>query len=339
MAESNNRTTLIAGIFVLCGVVLLGGLIMEYGPLQHWMRKPYSVHAVFSDAQGLIKGAPVRLRGSPIGKVSTAPELASGLKGVQVSLDIYPEFKIPRNSQLKITTVGLMGDCAVDVVPPPPDKLTGEFIEKGETLDGVGSTDLTAVATKVTDEATEVMKDIRTSLAELNKTISRINEGVLSDANFKHMSDSLASLNRIIEKFETTVLTAENVAAVRDSLAALKTTMQNASASSANVRTAAEKIDKAMDQIGPGMKGFAGATAALHDASNALEALLKEARSGRGLLYALLNDSYLRDNLQRLVANLRQRGILFYKDKEPPAAVAPAPVPAKRSPASSSRKR
>ena len=35
MAESSNRTQLVAGIFVLCGLVLLGGLVMEFGPLQH----------------------------------------------------------------------------------------------------------------------------------------------------------------------------------------------------------------------------------------------------------------------------------------------------------------
>ncbi len=332
MAESNKRTQFIAGIFVLCGVVLLCGLILEYGPLRHWLRKPYTINAIFSDAQNLIKGAPVRRAGTPIGRVATAPELVEGFKGVKVSLEIYPEFKIPKKSQMKISTVGLMGDCAVDVVPPPPDQITGDFIAPGETLDGVGATDLTAVATKITDEATEVMKDIRSNLAELNKTISRLNAGVLSDANFKHMSDSLASLNRIIEKFETSVLTEENVASVRESLASLRTTMQNASATSVTARNAVEKIDRAMDNIGPGMKGFAGATSALRSASDALEALLKEARSGRGVLYALLNDSILRDNLQRLIANLRQRGLLFYKDKEPPAPkpqVPVAPVPVK----------
>jgi phospholipid/cholesterol/gamma-HCH transport system substrate-binding protein len=330
MAESNQRNLLIAGIFVLCGLLLLGFLIMEYGPLQHWVRRPYKIKAVFSDAQNLIKGAPVRRAGTPIGKVASTPELIEGLKGVQVELDIYPEFKIPKNSQLKISSVGLMGDSAVDVVPPPPDKMTGEFIAAGETVDGLGSTDLTAVATKMTDEASEVMKDIRSGLAELNKTIARLNAGLLSDANVKNVSASLASLNRSIEKFENTVLSEENVASVHDSITMAKTTMQNVSTASVNARSAIEKFNKAMDHLGPGMKGFAGAADTLHDATNALEALLKEARSGRGLLYALLNDSLLRDNLQRLVANLRQRGILFYKDKEPPA---PAPVPQQPPPA------
>lgn len=330
MAESSNRTQIVAGIFVLCGIVLLGGLIMEFGPLQHRLRKPYTIHAVFSDAQNLIKGAPVRRAGAAIGKVASAPVLVEGLKGVKVSLEIYPEFQIPQNSQLRVTSIGLMGDCAIDVMPP--EKLTGAFIAEGETMNGEGGADLTAAAKSITDEALIVMKDIRTGLSELNKTISRINTGVLSEENIKRLSDSLASLNASLEKIETKVLSEENTTAVRDSLALLKTTLQNASSASAKADSGLAKFDKAVEQLGPGLKGFAETTAALRDASDALEALLKEARSGKGVLYALLNNTELRDNLVRLVANLRQRGLLFYKDKDKePAVPQPANRPAPKS--------
>jgi len=167
MAEHPHRTQIVAGIFVLCGIVLLGGLVLEFGPLRHWLRKPYTIHAVFSDAQNIIKGSPVRRAGSQIGKVASSPKLMDGLKGVSISLDIYPEFQIPEGSQLRITSIGLMGDAAVDVIPPPPDKATDGFIKEGATMQGTSTADLTATATKVTDEATEVMKDIRAGIAQL----------------------------------------------------------------------------------------------------------------------------------------------------------------------------
>jgi phospholipid/cholesterol/gamma-HCH transport system substrate-binding protein len=330
MAESNQRTQLLAGIFVLCGLVLLGGLVMEFGPLQHRLRRPYAIHAVFSDAQNLIKGSPVRRAGAAIGRVATSPQLVDGLRGVKVSLEIYQEFKIPRGSQLKITTIGLMGDCAVDVLPPPPDKLTGDFIAPGETLDGVGGMDFTTVAEQMTDEATELMKDIRNGLSELNKTIARLNSEVLSDVNVKHVSESLTRLNSSLETIDTHFLTDENAASVRDSLALLKQTLEKALSASASADSAFAKMDKAMDHLGPGLKGFAGATDALRDASDVLEALLKEARAGRGLLYTLFNNTELRDNLERLIANMRRYGPVFYKDKAPPAAPAARPAPAIR---------
>ncbi len=332
MAENPKRTQLIAGIFVLCGLVLLGGLILEFGPLKHWLRRPYTIYAVFSDGQNLIKGSPVRRAGSQIGKVSSSPQLLTDLKGVRVSLDIYPEFEIPAGSSLEIVTIGLMGDCAVNLVPPPPGQDTGEIVKEGATLQGSGSNDLTTAAAKVSDEAVVVMKDIRSGIAKLNETIERIQTGLLSEENLRHISESLAKINESLEKFDNRVLSEENVIAVRDSLALLKTTMQNAHSAAGKADSALTKADsalakadKAMDHLGPGLKGFSGATASLDDAANALEALLKEARSGRGVLYALLNDRVLADNLERLIENLRRHGVLFYKDKAPSSLPPPAP--------------
>jgi phospholipid/cholesterol/gamma-HCH transport system substrate-binding protein len=340
MAEKPHRTQIVAGIFVLCGIVLLGGLILEFGPLRHWLRKPYTIHAVFTDAQNLIKGSPVRRAGSQIGRVSSSPELMEDLKGVKISLDIYPEFKIPQGSQLRITSIGLMGDAAVDVVPPPEGEAPGGVVEEGATLKGTSASDLNSVATKVTDEATEVMKDIRAGIAQLNKTIERIQTGVLSDDNLKNVSASLKQLNDSLEKFDRTVLSEENTMALRDSLVLLKTTLQNSSSASAKADSALAKIDKAVDQLGPGLKGFAGATTSFDNAADALEALLKEARSGRGVLYTLFNNVELRDNIERLITNLRQHGPVFYKDRAPTRLVpAPPPAPSGRNPKPSGRNR
>ena len=330
MADNPQRTQLIAGIFVLCGIILLGGLVLEFGPLRHWMRKPYTIHANFADAQNIIKGSPVRRAGSQIGKVSSSPKLVDGLKGVMLSLEIYPEFQIPEGSSLRISSIGLMGDCAVDVIPPPPEKITGASVAAGTTLEGTTTSDLTAAAGKISDEALIVMKDIRSGISELNKTIARINTGVLSEENLKNVSGSLRQLNASLEKFDSTVLSPENTTALRDSLALLKTTMQNASSATAKADSALAKIDKAVDQLGPGLRGFSGATASLDSAADALEALLKEARSGRGVLHSLLNDRELRDNIERLVNNLRRHGLLFYKDKTPSSLTPPAPSPAPR---------
>jgi phospholipid/cholesterol/gamma-HCH transport system substrate-binding protein len=334
MAESSKRTQVTAGIFVFCGLAMLGGLILKFGPLQHLMRKPYQVYAEFSDAQNLIEGAPVRRAGKSIGKVASPPKLMDGLKGVQVTLDIYPEYKIPAGSKLKITTLGFLGDSAVDVVLP--EQMTSEVVAAGAVMTGDTSPDLTSAATRVSDEAVVVLKDIRTSLAEINKTIGKINNGLLSDTNLKNIENSIAALQHTLDRVDKEVMTEENVAAIRDSLAILKQTMQTGSSAMAKADSALAKVDKAVDQLGPGLKGFAEATAALKSTGTVLESLLREIRSGRGILHAVINDPLLRDNMERLVANLRRHGLLWYKDKAP-SALPPEPVPP--PPASTKRKR
>jgi hypothetical protein len=47
MTDNSSRTTLIAGLFVLTGMILLGTLIFEFGTLRHQLRKPYKLYANF----------------------------------------------------------------------------------------------------------------------------------------------------------------------------------------------------------------------------------------------------------------------------------------------------
>lgn len=333
MNENSNRTTLIAGLFVLGGLVLLGALIFNFGTLKHRLREPYMLYANFLDAQNLIKGAPVKRAGATIGQVSTSPKLVDGLKGVQVTLEIYPEFQIPVGSPMKINSVGLMGDSMIDVGQPPPELLTGEYLKPGTTINGLGSPDLTTTANRITDEIMVVMRDLRTGLSDLSKTVNRLNEGVLSEDNLNNFSGGLRELRESIHKVDYDVLGDANINAVKDALADFQAAMDKVNAAAgkadgvlAKADSAMTKVDKAMDNLGPALKGTEGAAINLKQAAVALEGLLKDARTGDGLMNALLNDEVLRKDFISLVANLKQRGILFYKDKEKPENQSPAPA-------------
>lgn len=315
MNDHPSRTTFIAGLFVLCGLCLLGGLIFQFGTLRHRMRQPYQIYANFMDAQNLIKGAPVKRAGATIGQVTTSPKLVDGLKGVQVTLEIYPEFQIPTASPLRINSVGLMGDSVIDVGQPPADALTGEFIHPGDTILGSGSPDLTTTANRITDEIMVVMRDLRTGLSDLNKTVLKLNEGVLSDENLNNFAASLRALKESINKVDNEVLSDANTNALKESIAKFRTAMDNVEAASAKANSAIAKFDKGMDGFSPAMKGAEGATISLKEAASSLKALLGDARGGDGLLHALLNDKALREDVLALVSNLRRGGLLFYKDK------------------------
>lgn len=336
MTEQSNRTTLIAGLFVLCGLCLLGVLIFQFGSIRHELRKPYRIFVNFMDAQNLIKGAPVKRAGATIGQVVTSPVLVDGLKGVQVALEIYPEFRIPTASPLRINSVGLMGDSVIDVGQPPPDALTGEFIHPGDTVTGSGSPDLTATANRITDEIMVVMRDLRTGLSDLNKTVNRLNDGVLSDENLNNVAASLRALKEAIDKVDHEVLSEANTNALKESITKFRSAMDNVDAATAKANSAIAKFDKGMDEFGPTIKSAKGTTVTLNDAAASLKALVNDARNGDGLLHALLHDHELRDDVLALVTNLRQRGILFYKDKagtRAPTGDAPAAQPAPARPA------
>ena len=82
------------------------------------------------------------------------------------------------------------------------------------------------------------------------------------------------------------------------------------------------------------MKSTESATVSLKKAATALEELLKEARTGDGLLHAMLNDPVFKKDITTLAANLRARGILWYKDKEGKEKDAAPPAPRPKPPGS-----
>lgn len=321
--EKSKRATLIAGVFVLLGMVLFGSLVFQFGSLRHRLRKPYALYVNFLDAQNLIKGAPVKRAGATIGQVVTSPELVDGLKGVQVKLEIYPEFQIPLGSPLRITSVGVVGDTLLDVGQVPPDKLTGEYIKPDTVIEGTGTPDLMATANKLTDEIMVVLRDLRNGLGDLNVTVGKLNNGVLSEDNLNNFASGLKELRESINKLDNGLMSDANVAAVSDALADFRKAMSKVNEASGRVDgvlnkadSAVGKVDKAMNDLSPALKGTQSAAVNLKQAATALEGLLSDARTGDGLMNALLNDDSLRKDFVSLVTNLKQRGILFYKDKE-----------------------
>lgn len=326
MNDNQNRIRLVAGVFVLCGLVFLAGLVLEFGSLRHKLRKPYRVSVTFMDAQNLIKGAPVVRAGAVIGQVATSPELVEGMAGVKVDLEIYPEYKIPKNSPLRVTPVGLMGDSKIDVgMPPEP---TGEFLRPGDTVAGESSMDLQSTANRITDEVMVVIGDLRNSMAELNVTVRKLNDGVLSDENLKNLADALKSMSAAVAKVDQEVLSDENTRSLKESIAKLRETLETVNLASQRAHSSMEKIDKAMDSLGPSLKGVQAAGNSLENASKALRGLLTDAREGDGLMNALLHDRELRENFTALVSNLRRKGLIFYRDK-------PGEEESRRSPESS----
>ncbi|HEX4084762.1 MAG TPA: hypothetical protein VHY22_07625, partial [Chthoniobacteraceae bacterium] len=86
-------------------------------------------------------------------------------------------------------------------------------------------------------------------------------------------------------------------------------------------------IDSARATLGTVNAAAGDVRTAIDHANGALDAahaLINKAQTGPGIIATLLNDRQISNNLRALVANLREHGILFYKNK-PASSPAPAP--------------
>ena len=328
MGESKAKTELWVGVFVFIGLALLGGLIVQFGRFSERMRGKYQLTVVFQDAAGLIKGSEIRMGGARIGKVAEQPELNSETK-VQVVMSIDDAIKVPENSQIQIASATLLGDKMIVITPPEPGQRTDRYLQEGSVLQGGGPSGLDAIqnnAEAVSRDARRLMQeaeatflkldsavdDIRTATAGLNTTLTKINTSILSEDNLKHVDGVLANLDtasadwaKASAKLDPTVTDA------REAIQAIKKAAESADATLANA-------DARIDQIEPALRDVPKAVASLSRAADKAGQALDRVESGEGLLGTLAYDREVSTDAKAFIRNLKQQGILRYRDKETP---------------------
>jgi hypothetical protein len=141
-------------------------------------------------------------------------------------------------------------------------------------------------------------------------------------------------LKSALKKMDENVLSAENTASVRDTLTSLRAASETLEGQVKKLDPLLAKGEAAMTTFGETADSFKQTGAAFTKAAEKAGKVFGEASDGAGLLPALLNDPILRDDTKALVANLRSRGFLFYKNppSEKPASTAPLAAPRRPSP-------
>jgi ABC-type transporter Mla subunit MlaD len=319
MGESSRKTELWVGLFVFIGLVLLGGLTIQFGRFGDRLRGKYQFMVVFDDASGLIKGSEVRMGGARIGKVAEPPELNSEVK-VQVLLNIDDAIRIPENSLIQIASATLLGDKMVVLTPPPPAESTGRYIEPGSVLRGGGPSGLDAIqnnAESISRDARKLMEDagvtfqkvdaavddIRAVTGRLVTTLDKVNDSILSEQNLRSIDASVANFEK------ATAGLAPVVDDAREAIAAIEKAAEGA-------RQTLARADEGIADLKPALEEVPRAVASISRAADKAGDALDRVQNGDGLLGTLAYDREVSDDAKVFIRNLRQQGILRYRDQE-----------------------
>lgn len=108
------KTEIVAGAFVVLGLVVLGYLSISIGGLRLTPRDDYRVRARFSNVGALKPRAPVKVAGVTIGQVESI-RLADYYG--EAELAIARKVSLPRDTIASIATAGLLGDAYVSLSP------------------------------------------------------------------------------------------------------------------------------------------------------------------------------------------------------------------------------
>lgn len=299
MARSEKGLELKVGLFVFVGLAMVGALVVQFGRVGEGFKHYYALTIEFPDASGLLKGSDVLLAGAKIGHVAGGPRLAKNGHGVEVPVRIFDYVKIPTGSRFTVGASGLLGDRFVTVTMPPGEPTS--YFSPNAKIAGTRETGLD----DLTKQGSELVGDLRTTVQNINTTVTRLNEQAFSSTNMDNLKATMEHLNEATTSFAETSKKLDSV-------------VDKADATMASAKSAADNVQVAVLDA---RKMFAAVTS-----------VMSEATHGKGLLPTLLTNQELANDLHALVSNLRAHGVLFYRDstakapaaREQPAHKAPA---------------
>jgi len=142
------------GLIVILGlVVFTGGSLWLRG---RTIRKP-DVQVIFADIGNLKEGAPVRVSGAPVGRVSEIEFIGVGRVRVGLTLDVavHPS----RAAKASITGIGMLGDAVITFDPGQ-----GPPLQPGDTVRGTMAAGLFDKGAELADQASETLTSLRAML-------------------------------------------------------------------------------------------------------------------------------------------------------------------------------
>lgn len=319
MSAPKKRTELLVGLFIFIGLLVLGGLILQFGRFERLRAETYPLSVLYEDASGIIRGSEVRMGGARIGRVSEQPELTDDLR-VRVDLEINDRIGIPEGSRFQIASATLLGDKLVVITPPAVEQRTGLNIPPDSVIIGGGVTGLDAIqhnAEALIEEVIRILAnaegtlgkvdgalgDIQIASAELGRAVAKVNQSILGDENLANLDTTLANIASASESWrDVSDDLRPTLAEARIAIRSIEAAAAGADATMADLRPAIERVPEAVDSI----------SSVADKAGTALDRL----QNGDGLL-GLLEDEGTAGDARDFIRNLRQHGVLRYRDTEP----------------------
>ncbi len=252
--DSKGSNYLRVGIFVALGLLVTSVLIFVIGEERNMFQRHAQLHTSFTNTGGLRVGSPVRMGGITVGAV-TAVRFGTAQNDARLYVDFELTqealLRVRRNSVAEIGSKGLLGDKALDISIGDPAQAA---VTNGGTIEG-----------KNEDAIADAMRNAGAILSRANTVLDNVIAATRPLAN-PQLSADLVALAHDLRLIGDQVATGDGTVGrmLRDPQMAndIRATIQSA-------RGAVGSVERATGQV---------------------EALARDARTGRGLVHALVYD-------------------------------------------------
>ena len=303
------KTAVITGIFILLGIVILVVTVFTLGGQHETFVKKRSLRAVFDDINGLQKGNNIWFSGVKIGTVNTIKLVGNGIVDVSLNVDKESMPFIRKDSKVKISTDGLIGNKIVVIyggsASAPPMEENGLL----------GTEKITST------------EDMIATLQANNKNLLAITD------NFKKISKNIADgtgtigtlINdkTLVESMQSAVATLQSaVDDIKSTSAKSNEFMGNLVAFSKNLNNENSSIHRLMtdtsiySSVNGGVAKFNEAAASAAAFADTLKITASKLNQNNSPIGMLLNDNVSADHLRAVFKNLETSSQKLDEDLE-----------------------
>ena len=325
MSTIKNNRPAIVGIFILIGLAILVVTIFTLGGQKKTFVKSFTIHAVFNDVGGLLKGGNVWFSGVKIGTVKKISFHGSAQVEVTMSIEDEAQPHIYKDAMAKIGSDGLIGNKIV-------------VIYGGDsTLPHVVTNDFLHVTTALsTDDMLATLQDNNKNLLEITKDFKSISKKIdsgkgvlatlLNDPSMANkLNGTVDNLEATVSNFKTVSLASKTVLANLESFSNKINKPGNSindlvadTIFYANIKGTLSQLEKSADAVTAFATNLKTVSERLNQKANIAGVLLNDPSAASSITNTLKNletsSQKLDENLEALQHNFLLRR--FFKKKE-----------------------
>jgi len=286
-----SRLEIKVGLFVLIGLVLLAGVLIQFSKGTSLFRGTYQLQLHAVNVGGLKQRAGVLLAGVDVGTVSQI-KLANDGKSVTIVLRIYKDNPIYHDARFVIEQAGFLGDQYVSVIPTTnslPVLTNNEEVYCQEPFNLQEVARSTAGFVKRIDETAKKLDDAVMDLQRVVLNGETLTNFAIAINNTRTFSEQAIGTVNDINTLVATNSTQISLAVSNAVLFSQQLTNLAGSASSLLATNGAE-ISAAVQNV--------------KASTEALKQLMDGLQSGQGLAGTLLQNPQLATNVQIIAGNL-----------------------------------
>ena len=293
---SNKKVEVIVGVFILAILVILGWLTTQMGKFSFKKKPTYTLYAAFKNVNGLDVNTKVKVAGVDVGYIKNI-----GLRNGRavVELEIYRQYKIPKDSIAIVTNKSLLGEKTLEIKYGHSNQYlqNGDFIAKTISPTDIG--EMIANINKVfnqqnRDSIAKALKEIGNISSRLNEIVEENRQGIKQA--IEHFNKSMRVLAEILKNNKQDVRTA--VAEAREAMKKLNTTLENIYLMSANLKQGKGTLGKLL--VDESLYNN------VDNASVRAKSILTKIDTGKGTLGKLVNNDAAYNNLNETLKSIKQ---------------------------------